>query len=35
MPGIRTGRRLKIAGRGAPTGSQGRLKVLNPEYELL
>ncbi len=35
MSGIRTGRRLKIAGRGAPTGSQGRLKVLNPEYELL
>jgi hypothetical protein len=35
MPGIRTGRRLKVAGRGAPTGSQGRLKVLNPEYELL
>lgn len=35
MPGIRTGRRLKVAGRGAPTGNQGRLKVLNPEYELL
>lgn len=35
VPGIRTGRRLKVAGRGAPTGNQGRLKVLNPEYELL
>ncbi len=35
MPGIRTGRRLTVAGRGAPTGNQGRLKLLNPEYELL
>lgn len=35
MPGIRTGRRLKLSGRGAPAGSSGRLKVLNPEYELL
>ena len=36
MPGIRTGRRLKMSGRGAPMGSEGRrLKVLNPEYELL
>ena len=35
MPGIRTGRRLKLAGRGAPSGTAGRLKVLNPEYELL
>ena len=35
MPGIRTGRRLKISGRGAPSGVGGRLKVLNPDYELL
>lgn len=36
MPGIRTGRRLKLSGRGAPSGgTSGRLKVLNPEYELL
>ncbi len=35
MPGIRTGQRLKIAGRGAPSGTKRRLKVLNPEYELL
>lgn len=35
MPGIRTGRRLKMSGRGAPEGTQQRLKVLNPEYELL
>ncbi|HVV35513.1 MAG TPA: OB-fold nucleic acid binding domain-containing protein [Acidimicrobiales bacterium] len=35
MPGIRTGRRLKMSGRGAPDGAAARLKVLNPEYELL
>ncbi len=35
MPGIRTGRKLKVSGRGAPSGSTQRLKVLNPEYELL
>jgi hypothetical protein len=35
MPGIRTGRRLKLSGRGAPSGEAQRLKVLNPEYELL
>ena len=35
MPGIRTGRRLKISGRGSPSGVGGRLKILNPEYELL
>ncbi len=35
MPGIRTGRRLKMSGRGAPSGTAARLKVLNPEYELL
>ena len=35
MPGIRTGRRLKLKGRGAPSGTGNRLKVLNPEYELL
>ncbi|MEY2418958.1 MAG: hypothetical protein QOG90_1638 [Actinomycetota bacterium] len=35
MPGIRTGRRLKMSGRGAPFGESKRLKVLNPEYELL
>lgn len=35
MPGIRTGRRLKMSGRGAPSHDANRLKVLNPEYELL
>jgi hypothetical protein len=35
MPGIRTGRRLKLSGRGAPSGTASRLRVLNPEYELL
>ena len=35
MPGIRTGRRLKVSGRGARAGTANRLKVLNPEYELL
>src|SRR5688500_10288865 len=35
MAGIRTGRRLKLSGRGAPSRTAGRLKVLNPEYELL
>jgi hypothetical protein len=35
MPGIRTGRKLKLSGRGAPSGPGNRLKVLNPEYELL
>jgi len=35
MPGVRTGRKVKLAGRGAPSGTAGRLKVLNPEYELL
>lgn len=35
MPGIRTGRRLKVSGRGAPDGAAARLKVMNPEYELL
>lgn len=35
MPGIRTGRRLKVVGRGAPSGTAQRLKILNPEYELL
>ncbi len=35
MPGIRTGRKLKLSGRGAPSGTAARLTVLNPEYELL
>lgn len=35
MPGIRTGRRLKLSGRGAPSDNANRLKILNPEYELL
>jgi hypothetical protein len=35
MPGIRTGRRLKLSGRGEPSDYAKRLKVLNPEYELL
>ena len=35
MAGIRTGRRLKLSGRGAPSDNANRLKILNPEYELL
>ena len=35
MPGIRTGRRLRLSGRGAPSDNANRLKILNPEYELL
>jgi hypothetical protein len=35
MPGIRTGRRLKLSGRGGPSDHANRLKILNPEYELL
>jgi hypothetical protein len=35
MAGIRTGRRLKVSGRGAPSDNANRLKILNPEYELL
>jgi len=35
MPGIRTGRRIKMSGRGGPSNDANRLKVLNPEYELL
>jgi hypothetical protein len=37
MPGIRTGRKVKLSGRGAPVNGAAtrRLRVLNPEYELL
>jgi hypothetical protein len=35
MPGIRTGRRIKMSGRGGLSHEANRLKVLNPEYELL
>lgn len=35
VAGIRTGRRLKLSGRGAPSGTAQRLKILNPDYELL
>jgi RecG-like helicase len=35
IAGVAPGKRLVIAGRGAPTGPNGRLEILNPRYELL
>ena len=35
IAGVNAGRRLMIRGRGAPTGSGGRLLIYNPHYELL
>jgi len=35
IAGVSVGRRLRITGRGAPKGRNGRLMVLNPLYELL
>ena len=35
IAGVVPGRRLMINGRGAPTGSRGRLLFYNPRYELL
>ena len=28
-------RRIVVSGRGSPYGKQGRLRLLNPRYELL
>jgi hypothetical protein len=35
IAGVSPGKRLVVAGRGAPTGPSGRLEILNPRYELL
>ena len=35
IPGVAPGRRLVVSGRGTPHGSNGRLSLLNPRYELL
>ena len=35
IAGVAPGRRLMIAGRGAPIGYRGRLLFYNPRYELL
>ena len=35
IAGVAPGRRLIVTGRGAPYGRQGRLRLLNPRYELL
>lgn len=35
IAGVTSGRRIKVCGRGAPTGRGGRLLIYNPRYELL
>lgn len=35
IAGVAPGKRLVVSGRGAPYGKQGRLRLLNPRYELL
>jgi RecG-like helicase len=35
IAGVAPGKRLVIEGRGAATGPNGRLEILNPRYELL
>jgi hypothetical protein len=35
IAGVAPGRRLVVSGRGSPYGKQGRLRLLNPRYELL
>jgi hypothetical protein len=35
IAGVAAGKRLVISGRGAPTGPKGRLRMVNPSYELL
>ena len=35
IPGVAPGRRLVVSGRGTAHGSNGRLTLLNPRYELL
>jgi RecG-like helicase len=35
IAGVAPGKRMVVSGRGAPYGKQGRLRLLNPRYELL
>lgn len=35
IAGVNEGRRLLVSGRGHPTGRSGRLRIMNPRYELL
>jgi hypothetical protein len=35
IAGVAPGKRLIVSGRGAPYGRRGRLRLLNPRYELL
>jgi hypothetical protein len=35
IAGVAPGKRLVVSGRGAPYGKQGRVRLLNPRYELL
>ncbi len=35
IPGVAPGKRLVVSGRGTAHGSNGRLTLLNPRYELL
>ena len=35
IAGVAPGKRIVVAGRGSPYGKQGRLRLLNPRYELL
>lgn len=35
IAGVTPGRRMMVWGRGSPTSPSGRLRILNPRYELL
>jgi hypothetical protein len=35
IAGVAPGKRLVVSGRGSPYGKQGRVRLLNPRYELL
>ena len=35
IAGVAPGKRLVVSGRGSPYGKHGRLRLLNPRYELL
>ena len=35
IAGVAPGKRLVVSGRGAPYGKHGRVRLLNPRYELL
>jgi hypothetical protein len=35
IAGVAPGKRLVVTGRGSPYGRQGRVRFLNPRYELL